>query len=379
MISRSVYATDVRVRREAETLSAAGHRVLVIGLGPDQSHDSGVEVLGVGETSGLKRGSGTTSHALYRVARWVLLPSHREAARHQFEKLVRERVRSADFEPDVVHAHDFPALAVGTEIAENSSARLVYDSHELWHDMAHHGRPDPVGKGIRRRREGSLARSADAVITISANAAEVLATRYALDRVAVVRNTFDIRSDLAPPESPTGGVYTGRITVGRDLETVFTAWSHLTDLELHLMGPGDGTITAPGTAITHETSDLDTVERLLSRCGIGLVPLTRGPLNHDIALPNKLFEAIAVGIPVVAADLPALRATVVPHRIGRLYKSGDAASLATAVREVAESYDELVDAVRAAAPEFDWEVDARALLDVYEFHADKHGTGPTPI
>src|SRR5206468_3197599 len=85
----------------------------------------------------------------------------------------------------------------------------------------------------------------------------------------------------------------------------------------------------------------------------------------------KLFMAVRAGVPVVASDLPALRRLVTEHGIGRLYRPGDPASLAAAVREVQASYGELTAAVARARAELAWERDAEALRGVYAWRAER--------
>lgn len=376
MLSRSVYASDVRVRREAETLRDEGHRVSVISLGSDEAASQGLSVLGVGQVSGLKVRQRVRNGPLYSAARWVLLPSHRSAADRQFAQAVWRRFREAGLAPDVVHSHDFPALAVGVRIAEETSANLIYDSHEVWGEMTRAGRPEPFARRSRLAQERELAQTADAVVTVSEGAAEVLAERLGLARVVVVRNTFRRRNDIQPPDQPTGAVYSGRIAAGRDLETIFEAWADI-ELDLHLIGPSDGTISTPSWATIHPASDLDTVERLLVGAGIALVPLTPGPLNHRVALPNKLFEAVSVGVPVVAADLPELRKVVTRDRLGVLYEPGNPRSMRAAVEQVVDGYTKLVDAVAAAAPSYEWSADAESMVDIYRSIAEKRGDDST--
>ena len=43
---------------------------------------------------------------------------------------------------------------------------------------------------------------------------------------------------------------------------------------------------------------------------VGALPIQRSTLNHYLATPNKLFECLAAGVPVVASDFPAIRSIV---------------------------------------------------------------------
>jgi glycosyltransferase involved in cell wall biosynthesis len=82
-------------------------------------------------------------------------------------------------------------------------------------------------------------------------------------------------------------------------------------------------------------------------------------------MPNKLFHAVRAGVPVVATDVGELAALVREHGVGELYRPGDGADLARAVRAARDRYPELVAAVRRAAPSLSWDADAAALLGVY--------------
>ena len=82
-------------------------------------------------------------------------------------------------------------------------------------------------------------------------------------------------------------------------------------------------------------------------------------------MPNKLFHAVRAGVPVVATDVQELRRVVEQHKLGVLYRAGDAGSLAAALREVAANYSVYAENVAAAAPELSWERDARVLTGIY--------------
>jgi glycosyltransferase involved in cell wall biosynthesis len=300
------------------------------------------------------------------MGRWLLLPEHRARAIARFQaKALEAGLRSTDA-PDVIHAHDFPALEPASRLAAHYSSRLVYDSHEYWRGLPRHGRPEPIRRRSNQARERDLAREADAVIMVSDMGAALLADRLGLDRVEVVRNTFPTRTDLVPPDHPNGAVYAGRIAPGRDLATVLAAssWHKRPGFALHFMGDVDG-VSVPDFVTSHPMGTMEQVDRLLADVGVGLVTMSDGPINHRIALPNKLFQAISAGIPVVASDLPQTAAVVEEHGLGALYKPGDPGSFDQAVGRLIDDYSQHLTMVRNAQPLFDWSVDATRLIETY--------------
>nr|WP_231126254.1 glycosyltransferase family 4 protein [Motilibacter aurantiacus] len=391
MLVTSDVAGDSRVVREATTLAEAGHAVHVIGRGVPSSWTppAGVTVSSIDAGTGLRRDRGSSEpspepgdppraippgapvrRALpphLRAARWALLPRHNATVLARFT--AGAAADAAGRDADVVHAHDFNTLALAARLAEAKGARLVYDTHEFWSGRPRVGRPTPYAARRDLAAERALGARADAVITVGPGVARLLRNEFGWDHVRVVRNSFPLPdTPYELPEAPTGAVYAGRMAPYRELETVAEAARSLDGLKLTLMGPADPTwLTTfePGPCEVRPAAPLPEAERLLAERGIALVTHSARWVNHRVALPNKLFLAVRVGVPVVATDVDELAGVVREHGLGTLYAPGDAAGLARALREAVERWPELVDAVRAAQPALSWDVDAAALLAVY--------------
>jgi glycosyltransferase involved in cell wall biosynthesis len=366
-------ATDTRVLREASALAAAGHPVHIIGraVPPEFTPPAGVTVASVGlppRSAGRTR----TLSAPERAARWALLPVHvgRRIARWQQEaEALAVEWGAAHGQPGAVHAHDFSALPAGSRLARRWGVPLVYDSHELWSGRPVEGRPAPLRRRRERRDEGRLGRECAAVVTVGEGVAAALREdNPGWPEIAVVRNTFPLREGLpAPLPAPTSLVYAGRLAAYRELEVVARASARL-PLPVTLVGPADETWLSSfdrGTATLLPSEPLGAVDRRLLEAGAALVTHSDRWRNHRLALPNKLFHAVSLGVPVVATDAGELGAIVRRYRLGTLYAPGDADALVEAVHGLAEHYGQHCAAVAAARRELSWEHDAQRLLQVY--------------
>lgn len=426
MLVTTDVAHDSRVMREAVALAGQGHAIHIVGkdVPPDWNPPSGITVESVSGGSGFNRPAAPTASgsdgadagssgaagasaapaassvasppAVRRVARWLLLPQHRQKVWRTWN--TRAETLVADRKFDVVHAHDFNVLRLAARLADRDGARLVYDSHEWWSGRERHGRPTPLERARERRIEQQLVRRADAVLTVSDGIADRLG-QWRGGEVKVVRNTFPSRraADSAEGGSgsgvgagfarsamessteithvgllqrPTGVVYAGRIGPERDLETLIPA-AAAAGLDAVLMGPADRDYlpriqAAFGNVRIEAARPIDEVDDVLRRAGISVVTLTDTCENHRLALPNKVFHAVRAGVPVVAADLPELRRLVTQYGLGRLYRPSDVASMRAALEQVAADYPRLCEQVAKARADLSWERDAAVLIGVYE-------------
>jgi glycosyltransferase involved in cell wall biosynthesis len=109
------------------------------------------------------------------------------------------------------------------------------------------------------------------------------------------------------------------------------------------------------------------VVEALSDASVGLALFEPVCLSHRLVLPNKLFEYVLAGLPVVGSDLPMISRFVRDHEVGAVVDPGDPAAIASALREVLEPARrrELRAAVARAQAELDWRRERDTLAGVY--------------
>ncbi len=368
MLLHKSVAHDTRVRREAAALAAAGHEVTVVHLPP----------AGEGPPPGLsfRLEAATLSRGRERLPRPVRLGA--EAS--------RLALRAAATRPDAVHAHDAAMLLPGLLAARRAGARLVYDSHELATGVPY--RRGPWSALVAGAERIGVPR-ADAVIAVSDGIAARLRERYGLrERPAVLRNlpdlpppgatpAPDLRRELGVGESPLI-VHQGAAAPGRGCETLVEALGSLPEAHLLFLG-ADGAHAERLAAVaarcgvaarTHFRPPVPP-EALLShtaQADVGVSLLEDSCDNHRLALPNKLFEYVAAGLPVVVADLPEAARLVRAREIGFPADPADPAAVAAALRTALASRDDegLRRRLAGAAAELNWEREKERLLALYE-------------
>ncbi|MFM7218467.1 MAG: glycosyltransferase, partial [Bacteroidota bacterium] len=90
-------------------------------------------------------------------------------------------------------------------------------------------------------------------------------------------------------------------------------------------------------------------------------------LNYRFSLPNKLFDYIQAGLPVLASDLPEVRKVVEGYQIGMIIRSHQPEDIASSMRDLMGDATRLAqwkENLTFAAAELDWRHERGRLLDV---------------
>jgi glycosyltransferase involved in cell wall biosynthesis len=111
------------------------------------------------------------------------------------------------------------------------------------------------------------------------------------------------------------------------------------------------------------------VGAVMARSRVGIVTFLPA-VSHIKALPNKLFEYMSAGIPVVASDFPLWREIVEATGSGLCVNPADPAAIAAAIDRLAEDaeFGEACgrNGAQAVAGEYNWSAQAQKLLDLYQ-------------
>jgi glycosyltransferase involved in cell wall biosynthesis len=280
------------------------------------------------------------------------------------------------------HLHD-PELIPLIPFLRIRGARVIYDAHEDLPSqvLSQHYLP------AASRRFVSLAtralcwfagRASSHVIA----ATPVVARRFPASRTTVLHNYPELLPDVdstVPYESRNNvAIYTGGITEHRGVVQMVDAMheADLGDWKLLLAGshsPPDliaDLSDRPGWRRIDFKGLVPPIEarRLTSSAKVGLVVLQPTPAYKD-ALPTKMFEYMAAGIPVIASDFPLWRSIVDGIGCGLLVDPYDPAAIGRALRELAQNPAQaksMGDRGRNAVLErLNWDHEERSLAKVY--------------
>lgn len=376
MLVATSVATDTRVLREARALVGEGHEVLIIGKDvPEGFTFEKIRIYSVSAGKGLRKSESSLSNKnqppYIRLARWILLPQHRERAFATWRENAYELSKELLF--DAIHVHDFNALELGYKLHIERKVKFVYDSHEWWVGRQRQYRPTPQLDKKEAELEKLWGSQASAVITVGDSIAEFFRTERGFKNVHVVRNSFppNPAAETSVTSPPTGAIYAGRIDAYRELETIIAAAADI-PLKITWMGEHQNAWATKHLPVAkskgidvQEAKSISEVTKQMQRAGLALVTHSNKFQSHRLAMPNKLFHAVHAGTPVIATNVSELAAIVNKYDLGELYEPGDRKSLIAAVNRAIARHGQLIRNVAVAQPALSWPRDEAVLLEIY--------------
>lgn len=282
---------------------------------------------------------------------------------------------------DVFHLHD-PELVWAVPLLRLLGKKVVYDAHE---DLPVQVVDKPYVNALARPFIVVVAHLIVGVARLSTHivaATEAIAQRFPGHKTSIVHNYPPLRFEEAEaPEMEArtrGVVFAGGISSGRGAEVMVAAAAESSF-------PEDWPLTLAGTIPSGLQPRLESEEGwkrttflgqippvaardLLLNARVGLVLLQDTQAHRD-ALPTKMFEYFAAGVPVVASDFPLWRTIVADHECGILVDPSSPAQVAAAIRRYADDPALLAahsrNARRLAVEQLNWASEADVLREAY--------------
>ena len=317
------------------------------------------------------------------IRQWAILLTIRSHA---------QRARAIAPDADLIHGMAYMGIPVALAIAGRSRRRplVVYDARDIYMDAANLARMRGPVRWVIARAEAHWARRADRMITVNRPYAEVMAKRFRVPMPLIVMNCSYRFTPPDPPElrfherlglarSTRVVLYQGGFSRDRGIEQLFEAILLIDDAVLVLMGYGlqekayrELAASPELVGRVHLMPAVPPAELLswVASADVVAMPIQPTTLNHRLTTPNKLFEAMAAGVPVVASDLPGMAPIVRDTGVGLVVDPTDPAAIARACREILDALPEERAAWRRRALEaahttYNWERQAELLFAEY--------------
>lgn len=375
---RNLGRTDQRVMREARALVDAGYEVTLVDIEKDTSRPKHEDIDGV--------------HL-----RHIMMPSRFKPSRFKpmflvkllrtYRLAIREMRR---VNADAYHSQDFDALFATYAVARRLGKPLVYDAHEL-------PLVDPYltrWRRLHKMASGRLRRmmsECSAVITVSPPIVDDLQRLYGGPPAMVVRNMPNyqppilgsnrLREAMGLPDSARIALYQGALQANRSLHLLVDAAPYLaSDNIIAMLGYGAMQEQLKQMVADRHLEDRVKIlprvpyEELLTwtasaDLGLVIVDPNYSPSIH-YGLPNKLYEYLMTGLPVLSSDLPAISQTLERYQVGAVVRGLEPQAIAHAINSMLNDGPALAlmrqNALNASRTHLNWETEQRTLINIYD-------------
>lgn len=313
--------------------------------------------------------------------------------------LIRTLIRGFKTECDVLHCHEPGSLLVCLILKLLQGKKVVYDAHEYYPSLISIDSffptfLSPIINSVMDFSELTLARLTDAIIVVR----EDLKDRFqpiTKTNVQVIFVYPDLNIFGDPKQFSSNNpskinkktiVYEGFVDIQeRGLDKCLSAIKHISnlhpDIELKIVGrvPDNDLKWAENYARDNLSPDnfvvipwlnYHEVPQILAKSTIGIILFQPIHYNSLMGIPNKLFDYMAAGIPVIASNLPNISTIILDADCGILVDPADVEAIAEALDYLLSNPEEArrmgENGRRAVIEKYNWENMEKVLLDFYE-------------
>jgi glycosyltransferase involved in cell wall biosynthesis len=301
---------------------------------------------------------------------------------------------------DLIIVRDLPLAITGLIAGKKAKIPVVFDMAEnyvelvrsIWDKRKYQGINLIVRNPFFAKLVAEYAiKRFDHVLVVIDEAAKVVEKSGGNpDRITIVNNTPVLEvfkkqeSDILDEKSAKiknrfSVIYVGGVTLGRGLQVLLQAMptiiEKIPDFLFVVIGKGYTVASLQDMAKSKRLEqyvewcgwvDHKKIYSYISVSKIGVIPgFATGHTNTTI--PNKIFDYMGCGIPVVASDTVPVKRVVVSEQCGLTFKSGDSVDLARIILAIHADPDGYGNHGRVAVQErYNWDVDSRRLISVID-------------
>ncbi len=282
----------------------------------------------------------------------------------------------------VVHCHDIDALLVGVILKLYSRCQLIFDAHELQSEQWNKSQNPFVRRILTRSAELILIRFVDHLITVSQSILNWYIHRHAHLNGILVRNvptaSFKcsssnfLRDQFKISQDELVFIYLGVLDASRGLLALLNAFSNA-NVKHHIVFMGSGDFESEiknaerlqKNIHYHPPVPFSEVLSVANSADVGISFIPSSCLNFEYCLPNKVFEYILSGLPVVSSNLTEIKHLLTDYQAGWIVD--DEEGLRKFLLTIGiENVKAVSCGLRERSKELTWENEARGLISFYE-------------
>jgi glycosyltransferase involved in cell wall biosynthesis len=278
---------------------------------------------------------------------------------------------------DVVHCHDLDTLPIGVKLKKRIGMPLIYDAHEIWGYMLASELPGLM-VNYYLRKEKRILRNVDGIITVADTLKDYFKSFSKVNIVVIMNCKSVLDTDYEPPRNERFTlIYVGSLGSSRFLIELAEVVKDMPETLCIIGGIGKPKYVNELRKLCASIPNVDFRGRIPFD---DVIPMTKGAdavvcmFNPDdkltrIGLPNKVFEAMVCGRPIIVSKNTYLGQFVEKNGVG-ISVDYSKEGLRKGISLLRDREDLRVEfgriALEKAKVEYNWDSQAKKLLKVYD-------------
>jgi glycosyltransferase involved in cell wall biosynthesis len=271
---------------------------------------------------------------------------------------------------DVIWANDLDVLWPAVFMKKIRGTKVIYDSHEYFTEAEGLTGRERI-KAIWTKIESHCIPFADVFITVNESIAEIYRSKYKRE-VFVQRNMpvllEEVEEHVELFEMKTVVLQGAYIDPDRGGMELVEAFQHLKDIQLLIVGAGRDLENIKRRIVELHLEEkvkvlprmsYSELKQLTQRVHLGVSLDKPLHMNYTLSLPNKLFDYIHAGVPVLVSNLAEPARIVKEYKVGEVVSEVTPKSIAEGIQKVlnSASYDDYRSATKKAKSALHWQSD----------------------
>lgn len=282
--------------------------------------------------------------------------------------------------PDVFWSNDLDTLWANYIVSRWKNKQLIFDSHEYFTEV-----PElldrPKVQRFWKRIERNILPKLKHVLTVSPSIADLYKKEYNID-VKLLRNVPLLKQNPIEVETiKTNGkkiiIYQGAINVNRGIEHMVEAMKYIDNAILYILGKGDISEQIKSLIIKLNLTEkvkmlgeipLGKLHEYTIQANLGLSLEEDKGLSYRFALPNKLFDYIHAGLPVLISNLPEMKNLVNQYQLGDTIERHEAKHIAEKISAMLNNETQMgiwSENAKKATLELNWEKEKHVIAGLF--------------
>jgi glycosyltransferase involved in cell wall biosynthesis len=288
---------------------------------------------------------------------------------------------------DILFANDLDTLLPNFIIHKIKRIPIVFDSHEYFTET-----PELINRPVVRKVWKSIERfilpKLPEMITVNSSIAKLFESEYGI-KVSVIKNIplknetiINLtKKELGLPENQKLILIQGSgLNVDRGLEELCEAMAFIQQAKLIIIGDGDVIPLIKQKALNLQLNDkiifipkqtFQYLHQYTKHADLGLSIDKDTNLNYHFSLPNKIFDYIHAGVPILCSPMVEVKNIVEKYKVGECIENHNPKHIAERVNSILKNEKKLKhfkENTIWASKELNWENEKLGLINILQKH-----------